>query len=107
MNQCSKRRSDNKKAAIQRWFVIALQETQDSNENNEKKRDERNTKEIDWSNLSRNCKHDDDVMRSNSVALQAWKRKHCTSHDEFKSLSSSRKVSNMSEENRKLSACNA
>ncbi len=50
-------------------------------------------------------KLDDNVMRFNSVASQAWKRRHCTSHDEFESSSSSRKVSNMSEENCKLSAC--
>ncbi len=107
MNQCSKRRSDNEKAAIQRWSVITLQETWDSNENNEEKRSERDTKEIDRSDLSRNHKHVNDATRSNSVTLQAWKRRHCTLCDEFKSSSSSRKVLNMSEENRKLSVCSA
>ncbi len=47
MSWCSKRRSNNKEAVIQRWFVIALQETQDSSENSEEKKDERDTKEID------------------------------------------------------------
>ncbi len=92
---------------IQKWFVITLQETQDFNKNSEEKKDERNTKEIDWSDLSRNCKHVDDTTRFNNVTLQAWKWRHYTSCDEFKSLSSFRKVSNMSEENCKLSACNA
>ncbi len=73
MSQCSKRRSDNKEAVTQRWFVITSQETWNSNENSEKKRDERNTKEIDWSNLLKNYKHVDDVMRSNNIASQAWK----------------------------------
>ena len=91
----------------QRWSVIAAQEMQDSSENSKEKKDERDTKEINWSSLSRNCKCVDDVTRFNSVALQAWKRKYCTSRDEFKSSSSSKKVSNMSEENCKLSACNA
>jgi len=91
---------------IQRWFVIALQETRDSSENNEEKRDEKDTKEIDWSDFSRNRKRFNDATRSNSVALQAWKQRHCTSCNEFKSLSSFRKVSGMSEENCKLSACN-
>ncbi len=68
---------------IQRWFVIALQEMQDSNENNKEKKDEKDTKEIDWSDLSRNCKHVDDVTRFNSVVLQAWKWRHCTSCDEL------------------------
>ncbi len=107
MSWCNKKRSDNEEAVIQRWSVIALQETQDFSVNNEEKRDERDTKEINQSDLSRNCKRNDDTMKSNSVALQAWKQRHCTSCDELKSLSSSRKVSNMSEENRKLSACNA
>ncbi len=107
MNWCSKRRSDNEKAATQKQSVIALQEMQDSSENSDEKRDERDTKEIDQSDLLRNRKHVDDTTRFNSVALQAWKRRHCTSHDEFKNSSSSRKVSNMSEENHKLSACNA
>ncbi len=89
----------------QRQSVIASQETQDSSENSEEKKDERDTKEINWSDLSRNRKHVDDATKSNSVALQTWKQRHCTSHDEFESLSSSRKVSDMSEENRKLSAC--
>ncbi len=105
MNQCSKRRSDNEKAATQRWSVITLQETQDSSENSEEKRNKRDTKEIDQSDLSRNRKRDDDATKSNSVTLQAWKRRHCTSHDKLESSSSSRKVSNMSEENCKLSAC--
>ncbi len=54
MSQCSKRRSNNEKAVIQKWFVIALQKTRDFSENNEEKKDERNTKEINWSDLSRN-----------------------------------------------------
>jgi len=82
-----------------------LQETWDFSENSEEKKDERNTKEIDQSDLSRNHKCVDDVTKSNSVASQAWKQRHCTSCNELKSLSSSRKVSNMSEENCKLSAC--
>jgi len=90
---------------IQKWFVIALQETQDSSENNEEKRDERDIKEIDWSDLSRNRKCINDATKFNSVTLQAWKWRHCTSHDEFRSSSSSRKVSNMNEENCKLNAC--
>jgi len=48
-----------------------LQETQDFSVNNEEKRDERDTKEINQSDLSRNCKRNDDTMKSNSVALQA------------------------------------
>jgi len=48
-----------------------LQETQDFSENSKEKRDERDTKEINRSDLSRNCKHDDDITKSNSVALQA------------------------------------
>jgi len=104
MNQCSKRRSNNWETVTQRWSVITLQEMQDSSENNEEKRDERNTEKIDWSDLSRNRKHVDDTTRSNSVASQTWKRRHCTSCDELKSSSSSRKVSDMSEENCKLSA---
>jgi len=84
-----------------------LQETWNYNENSEEKRSERNTKEINQSDLSRNCKCVNDAMKSNNVALQAWKWRHCTSRDELKSSSSSRKVSNMSEENHKLSAYNA
>ena len=107
MSQCNKRRSNNERAAIQRWSVIALQETWNFSENNEKKRSERNIKEINWSDLLRNCKHVDDATRFNSVALQVWKQRHCTSCNEFKSSSSFKKVSNMNEENCKLSACNA
>jgi len=47
MSQCSKRRSDNRKAVTQRQSVIASQETQDVSENSEEKKDERDTKEID------------------------------------------------------------
>jgi len=84
-----------------------LQKTWNSNENSEEKRDEKDTKEINWSNLLRNCKRVDDAMRFNSVALQAWKQRYCTSRDELENSSNSRKVSDMSEENCKLSACNA
>ncbi len=80
---------------------------QDSSENSEEKRDERDIKKINQSDLSRNCKRVDDATKFNSVALQAWKREHCTSCDEFESSSSSRKISDMSEENCKLSACSA
>ncbi len=47
MNQCNKRKSNNKEVMIQRWSVITLQEMQDFNKNNEEKKDKRNTKEID------------------------------------------------------------
>jgi len=47
MSRCSKRRSDNEKAAIQKQSVITSQETRDSNKNSEEKRDEKDTKEID------------------------------------------------------------
>ncbi len=107
MSQYNKRRSNNEKAATQRWFVIASQETQDSSENSEEKKDERDTKEINQLNLSRNHEHVNDATRFNSVALQAWKQRYCTSCDELESSSSFRKVSNMSEENCKLSACSA
>ena len=107
MSWCSKKRSDNEKAVIQRWFVIALQKTQDFNENSEEKKDEKDIKKINWLDLSRNHKRVDDATKFNSVALQAWKRRHCTSCNKLESLSSSRKISDMSEENRKLSACSA
>ncbi len=89
----------------QKQSVIALQETQDFSENNEKKRDERDIKEIDQSDFSRNHKCIDDAMKFNNVASQAWKWRHCTLCDELESLSSFRKVSDMNEENCKLSAC--
>ncbi len=104
MNQCSKRRSDNREAVTQRWSVITLQEIWNSSENSEKKRDERDTKEIDWLNLSRNCKHINNATKFNNVALQTWKQKHCTLCDELESSSSFRKISDMSEENCKLNA---
>ncbi len=107
MNQCNKRRSNSEEAMIQRWFVITLQETQDFHENNEKKRNERDIKEVNQSNLSRNHEHVDDALRFNHVTLQTEKWRHCTSCDEFRSLSSFKEVSNMSEENHKLSSCNA
>jgi len=43
---------------------------QDSSEDSEEKRDERDTEEIDRSSFSRNCKRVDDATRSNSVASQ-------------------------------------
>ncbi len=84
-----------------------MQETQHFNKNSEEKKDEKDIKKINQSNLSRNHKYIDDTTKFNNVTLQAWKWKHCTSHDELESSSSSRKVSDMSKENCKLSACNA
>ena len=92
---------------IQRWFIIALQKMQSSSENNEKKKDERNTKEVSWLNLSKNQKCIDNVMKSNHVDLKAWKRRRCIARSKLRSLSSFEKVSEMSEENCRLSACSA
>ncbi len=52
---------------IQRWFIITLQETWSFSENNEKKKDEKDTKEVSWSDLSKNRKHIDDATRFNNV----------------------------------------
>ncbi len=92
---------------IQRWFIITLQETWSFSENNEKKKDEKDIKEVSWSDLSKNWKHVDDAIRFNNVDSQAWKRRHCIARSKLKSSSSFEKVSKMSEENCKLSACNA
>jgi len=44
---------------------------QDFSENSEEKRDERDIKEINQSDFSRNCKRVNDATKFNSVALQA------------------------------------
>ena len=48
-----------------------MQEMQDFSENRKKKKDEKDIKKIDWSDLSRNCKRVNDATKFNSVALQA------------------------------------
>ncbi len=80
---------------------------QSSSKNSEKKRDKRDTKEVSQSDLSKNQKCVNDVTRFNHVDLQAWKRRCCTARSKLRSLSSSEKVLEMSEENCRLSACNA
>ena len=80
---------------------------QSSSENNEKKRDEKDIKEVSWSDFSENQKHVDDAMKFNHVDLQAWKQRCCIACSKLRSLSSSEKVSEMSEENCRLNACNA
>jgi len=107
MNQCSKRRNNDEKAMTQKWSVITLQETWNFSKNSKKKKDERDTKEVSRSDLSKNQKHVDDATRFNHVDLQAWKRRHCIARSKLRSLSNSEKVSKMSEENCKLSAYNA
>ena len=107
MNQCNKRRNNDEKAMIQRQFIITLQEMWSFSENSEKKRDERDTKEVSWSDLSENQKHIDDATRFNHVDLQARKRRRCIARSKFRSLNSSEKVSEMSEENCRLNACSA
>jgi len=48
-----------------------LQETQHFNKNSEEKKDEKDIKKINQSNLSRNHKYIDDTTKFNNVTLQA------------------------------------
>ncbi len=54
MNQYNKRESNNEKVITWRWFIIILQETKNFNENNEKKKDEKDIKKVNRSDLSEN-----------------------------------------------------
>jgi len=74
---------------------------------NGRKKNERNTKEVSWSDLLKNQKHVNDATLFNHVILQTQKQRHCTACSEFESLNSFEKVTEMSKENCKLSAYNA
>ncbi len=76
-------------------------------ENNRKKENRKDTKEIYWTNSSRNHKYIDSSKKFNYVFLQAWKWRHHTSCSELRSLSKSEKISNISKKNHELNAYNA
>ena len=107
MSKHNKRRSNNEKVTSQKWFVITLQETKDHDEDNRKKENKEDTKEIYWINSLRNHKYVDSSKKFNHVSSQAWKWKHYTSCSEFRSLNKFRKISNISKKNHELDAYNA
>lgn len=61
-------------------------------------KNERNTKEVSWSDLLKNQKHVNDATLFNHVILQTQKQRHCTACSEFESLNSFEKVTEMSKE---------
>ncbi len=91
---------------FQKWFVITLQEMRSHDEDSKKKENKEDTKEIYWTNFSRNHKCIDSSKRSNHVSLQAWKRRYHTLCSEFRSLSKSEKILNMNKRNHELDAYN-
>jgi len=106
MNEHDKKRSNNEKVTSQRWIIITLQEMKDHDEDSRKKENKKDTKEIYWTNSSRNHKHVDSSKKFNHVSLQAWKRRHHTSCSKFRSSSKSEKISDMSKRNHELDAYN-
>ncbi len=107
MSEHDKKRSNNEKVIFQKWIVITLQEIKDHDEDNRKKENKEDTKEIYWTNFSRNYKCVNSSKRFNHVSLQAWKRKHYTSCIEFRDLSKSEKISDMNKRNHELNMYNA
>ncbi len=76
-------------------------------EDSRKKENREDIKEIYWTDSSRNHKRVNSLKRFNHVSSQAWKWKHHTSRSEFRSLSKSEKILNMSKINRELDAYSA
>jgi len=107
MSERDKRRSNNEKAISQRQIVITLQEMKSHDEDSRKKENKEDTKEIYWTDSSRNHKHVNNSKKFNYVSLQAWKRRHHTSRSEFRSSSKSEKISNMNKRNCELDVYNA
>ncbi len=107
MSEHDKKRSNNEKVIFQKWIVITLQEIKDHDKDNRKKENKEDTKEIYWTNFSRNYKCVNSSKRFNHVSLQAWKRKHYTSCIEFRDLSKSEKISDMNKRNHELNMYNA
>jgi hypothetical protein len=102
----SKRRSVNKRTTTQRQRVIITQETQDSYQDNRKKRCERDTKEVYWTDFSENYKHVNNTKRSDCVTSQASQRWCYTSCNELEDTSNSEKISVVSKRNCRLDASN-
>ncbi len=71
MSECDKRESNNKKAMLQRRIVIASQKMRSHDEDNRKKRNRKDTKEIYRTDSSRNHKHVNSSKKFNCVSLQA------------------------------------
>ncbi len=86
MSERDKRRSNNEKVMFQKWIVITLQEMKDHDEDSRKKENKKDTKEIYWTDFSRNHKHVNSLKKFNHVFLQAWKRKHHTSCSKFRQI---------------------
>jgi len=68
MSERDKRRSNNEKATSQRWIVIALQEMRSHDEDSKKKENREDTKEIYWTDFSRNHKRVDSSKKFNHVS---------------------------------------
>ncbi len=75
--------------------------------NSKNKENKENTKEIYWTDFSKNHKHVNSSKKFNHVSLQAWKRRHHTLCSELKDSSKSEKISNMSKRNHELNMYNA
>ncbi len=71
MSERDKRRSNNEEAISQKWIVIASQETRSYDEDSRKKENKEDTKEIYWTDSSRNHKRVDSSKKSNHVFSQA------------------------------------
>ncbi len=68
MSERDKRRSNNEKVTSQRWIVIALQEMRSHDEDSKKKENREDTKEIYWTDSSRNHKRVDSSKKFNHVS---------------------------------------
>ncbi len=58
----------------------------DHDKDSRKKENKEDTKEIYWTDSSKNHKHVNSSKKSNHVSLQAWKQRHHTSRSEFRTL---------------------
>ena len=71
MSKHDKRRNSDKKVTSQRWFIIASQEMRSHDQDNEQKKNRKDTKEVDWTDSTENRRRVDRSKRSNHVTLQA------------------------------------